>query len=133
MEVDKSYVTTASMLFDALFIPGGRHVEILKTHGDAVHYIEEMFKHGKPIGATDEALELMRMARLPGIELASSEEVVESNGVVTVAGDAKLRDRMKGAVGMSERTGLGGFTARFLEAAAQHRHWDRAQSEMVPA
>ncbi len=133
VEVDKSYVTTASVLFDSLFIPGGRHVEVLKTHGDAVHYIEEMFKHGKPIGATDEALELMRMARLPGIDLADSEEVVESHGVVTVAGDEKLRDRVKGAVGMSEQTGLGGFTARFLEAAAQQRHWGRAQSEAVPA
>jgi catalase len=25
VEVDKSYVTTASVLFDAVFVPGGRH------------------------------------------------------------------------------------------------------------
>ena len=133
VEVDKSYVTTASVLFDALFVPGGRHIEALKRQGDAVHYVNEMFKHGKAIGASDEGVELLRAARLDGIALADSGEVVESHGVVTVAGGEKLADRVKGVVGLGENTGMGGFTARFLEAAAQHRHWDREQSEAVPA
>src|SRR5690606_34366296 len=43
VEVDKSYVTTASVLFDVLFVPGGRHVEELRRQGDAIHYVNEMF------------------------------------------------------------------------------------------
>src|SRR5690606_18735410 len=113
--------------FDALFIPGGAHVERLKRQGDALHYAAEMFKHGKPIGATGEAVDLLRAAGLEGVRLADSGEVVESHGVVTVAGDEKLADRVKGAVGMEGSTGLAGFASRFLEASALHRHWGRDQ------
>jgi hypothetical protein len=67
------------------------------------------------------------------VQLADSGEVVESLGVVTVAGAESMADRVKGAVGMSEATGLGGFAERFLEALAQHRHWGRESSSMVPA
>jgi catalase len=133
VQVDKSYVTTASVLFDAVYVPGGRHVEALTQQGDAVHYINEMFKHGKPIGASDEGVELLRAARLDGVRLADSGEVVESLGVVSVSGSASVTDRVKGAVGVSGSSGLSGFTERFLAAAAQHRHWGREQSEMIPA
>jgi catalase len=133
VKVDKSHVTTASVLFDAVFVPGGRHVETLRKQGDAVHFVNEVFKHGKPIGATGEGVELLRAAKLDGVQLADSGEVVESLGVVTVAGAESMADRVKGAVGMDENTGLGGFTRRFVEALAQHRHWGREQSEAVPA
>jgi len=133
IEVDKSYVTTASVLFDAVFVPGGRHVETLRRQGEALHWVDETFKHGKPIGATGGAIELLRAAKLVGVNLADTAEVVESLGVVTVAGEESAVDRVRGAVGMEERTGLGGFTGRFREAVAQHRHWGRDQTEMVPA
>jgi catalase len=133
VEVDKSHVTTASVLFDAVFIPGGRHVEALRKQGDAMHFVNEAFKHGKTIGATGEGVELLRAARLEGVQLADSGTVVESLGVVTVAGPESMADRVKGAVGMGEKTGPGGFETRFLEALAQHRHWGREQKDMVPA
>ena len=60
--VDRSYVTTASVVFDAVFVPGGRHVDALRTHGDALHFLSESFKHGKPVGATGVAVELLRLA-----------------------------------------------------------------------
>jgi catalase len=134
VEVDKIYVTTASVLFDAVFVPGGRtNVDTLKTHGDALHFIKEAFKHGKAIGATDEGVELLRAADLRGIQLADSSEVVDSRGVVTVAGRESVADRVRGAVGGEESTGTGGFAGRFLQAVAQHRHWDRESKESIPA
>jgi catalase len=134
VEVDKIYVTTASVLFDAVFVPGGRtNVDTLKTHGDALHFIKEAFKHGKAIGATDDAVELLRAADLRGIQLADSSEVVDSRGVVTVAGRESVADRVRGAVGGEESTGTGGFASRFLQAVAQHRHWDRESKESIPA
>jgi len=133
VEVDMSYVTTASVLFDAVLVPGGRHVEALLRQGDALHFVQEAFKHGKTIGATGEGVGLLRHAQLADIELADSGKVVESRGVVTVAGPESMADRVKGKVGMEEGSGLAGFSARFLEALAQHRHWERERSEMVPA
>jgi len=133
VEVDKSYITTASVLFDAVFVPGGTHVETLQKQGDALHFVNEAFKHGKTIGATGEAVQLLRSADFQDIRIADSAEVVESLGVVTVAGDEALADRVRGAVGMDEATGLGGFTPRLIAALAQHRHWGRLQSDAVPA
>ncbi|CAN5758228.1 hypothetical protein BH23GEM6_BH23GEM6_24740 [soil metagenome] len=107
----------------------GSHADaVLSSKAGVVH-----FKHGKPIGATGEAVELLRMAKLEGVRLADSAEVVESLGVVTVAGPESMQDRPKGVVGMDEKSGLGGFADHFLEALAQHRHWGRVHSEMVPA
>jgi catalase len=134
VQVDKSYVTTSSVLFDAIYVPGGEQsVETLKTHGDALHFINEAFKHGKPIGATSRGIELLRAARLDGVQLASSDEAVNSLGVVTVAGPDSTADKVKGAVGLGASTGQAGFVRRFLEALAEHRHWGREMSERVPA
>jgi catalase len=132
--VDKSYVTTASVLFDAVVVPGGRKgIDALLTHGDALHFLSEAFKHGKTIGATGHAVELLRAAQLHGVGLADSAQVVESLGVVTVAGTESLTDKVKGAVGLEEGTGQGGFLRQFLDALARHRHWGRDQKERVPA
>jgi catalase len=134
VEVDKSYVTTASVLFDAVFVPGGSgSAAALRTHGDALHFVNEAFKHGKPVGATGEAVELLRAARLGGVRLADGGDVVEDLGVVTVAGSGSVADRVKGAVGMEEHTGVAGFAGRFVEALAQHRHWGREMKDRVPA
>jgi catalase len=134
VEVDKSYVTTASVLFDAVFVPGGaRSAAALQTHGDAMQFVDEAFKHGKPVGATGEAVELLRRARLEGVRLADGDHVVDDLGVVTVAGSTSVADRVRGAVGMEESTGLAGFAARFVEALAQHRHWGREAKDRVPA
>jgi catalase len=134
IEVDKSYVTTASVLFDAVFVPGGRRsVDALLTHGEALHFVAEAFKHGKPVGATGEGVELLRAAPMNGVRLADSSEAVEHRGVVSVAGDGSRSDRVRGAVDLGESTGVGGFVSLFLDALAQHRHWGRDQSERVPA
>jgi catalase len=134
VKVDKSYVTTASVLFDAVFVPGGKQsVEALKTHGEAVHFVNEAFKHGKTVGATGEGVELLRAARLEGVQLASSEEAVDSLGVVTVAGPGTTTDTVKKAVGMTANTGQAGFDQRFQAALAEHRHWGREMSERIPA
>jgi catalase len=135
VEVDKPYVTTASVEYDAIFVPGGREsVDTLKTHGDAIHFLDETFKHCKTIGATGEAVELLEIARIHGAELASGDEVVESLGVVTARGtDAHLSDRVKHAVGVGESKGVAAFTDHFIEALSRHRHWNREKKEMVPA
>ncbi len=73
--VCERYDTTASVLFDAIYVPGGESINELLTNADAVHFVAEAFKHCKPIGADNEGIELLKTA-LP-------EDKVPSEGVVT--------------------------------------------------
>jgi catalase len=134
VEVDKSYVTTASVEYDAVLVPGGqRSVDALRTHGEAVHFINEAFKHGKPIGAVGEGVDLLAMARLPGISLAAQGETRSEHGVVTDRtghAEGSVGERVKESVGVGDG---GSFVARFIEALAEHRHWGRELSGVVPA
>jgi catalase len=125
---------TASIMYDAVIVPSGRQsIEALKTHGDALHFVSEAFKHGKPVGAIGDGVDLLVAAHLPDITLAGDGETVSDLGVVTDrSGDPQgsVGDRVK------EKTGVGhahSFTARFLEALAEHRHWGRDAKERVPA
>jgi catalase len=115
VEIDKSHVTTASVLFDAVFIPGGDHVSSLRQEGDTLHFINEAFKHGKPIGATGEAVELLRGLN---VEVSAANDVAQSLGIVSLG---------------SANGGFDAFTRGFIEALADHRHWGRPQSSMIPA
>ncbi len=122
LEVDHNYVTTGSIMFDAVYIPGGRQsVDTLKRQGDAVHFVNEAFKHAKPIGATNEGVELLEQSDIQGGVMASPQSVAElvaDQGVVTIR----------------KATDLSYFGRDFVQAIAQHRHWQRAkQKEMVPA
>jgi catalase len=119
--VDKTYVTTASVMYDAVFVPGGSDsIETLKTQGDALHFVNEAFKHCKPIAATGDGVMLLQAADLPDLHVAgpqSEDEMVSHRGVVT------SQDGMD----------LEAFSQAFVDAIAQHRHWDRQTRERVPA
>ena len=115
VKADESYLTTASVLFDAFFVPGGASsVEALMEHGDALHFINEGFRHGKPIGATGEGVDLLAEARLAGIKL--------SDGGTTVH---------RGVV--SARTDRTDFAAAFENAIRKYRHFERGEKEKTPA
>jgi catalase len=127
VKADKNYVTTASIMYDAVFIPGGlQSIETLRQHGDALFFINEAFKHGKPIGATSEGIELLMAARLPAISVAQQQtggEPLVDKGIVTAWMDGEE----------SGETPISGFLDEFVKAIAQHRHWMRVQKEQVPA
>jgi catalase len=115
MMVDKAFVTTASVLFDAVYVPGGAEsAAALRRNGDAIHFVNEAFRHCKPLAFSGEGIELLRRANI-GMELEAKDGFRSMHGVVT-GGDAGHE-----------------FVDAFVEAIAQHRHWDRAEKDMVPA
>lgn len=120
LETDKNHVSTASVMYDAIFIPGGKkNVEALKKQGDVIHFINEAYKHCKPIAATDEAVELFANTGIPEAKVAAKEgNVIDHLGVVTAIGADKLDE----------------FTDKFKSAILAHRHWAREEYKaMVPA
>ncbi|BAY98703.1 catalase [Tolypothrix tenuis PCC 7101] len=116
IEVDKTFLTSASPMFDAIYVPGGaKSLEALKMNGEAVHFINEAFKHCKPIAATGEGVDLLKAAELPGVKLSDS-SLKDDQGVVTaLSADANE------------------IAKSFINAIAQHRHWNRAHKDQVPA
>ena len=44
---DHHFEGMRSTMFDSLYIPGGNHVEMLKTQGRVIHWIREAFGHCK--------------------------------------------------------------------------------------
>ncbi len=121
LNVGKNYFTTASIMYDAVYIPGGlQNVETLKTQGDALHFVNEAFKHAKALGASNEGVDLLLASEIQGIEMAGKDDdrVVTDLGVVTVENSKDFRE----------------FSKKFIAAIAQHRHWMRQpKKEMVPA
>ncbi len=112
VKVDKSYVTASSVMYDALYIPGGRaHVDTLKTQRDAVTFLNEMYRHGKSIGATGDGSDLLAAAGFKGAQ----------PGIITLAGTDLKEDRLQP------------FTTKFIEAIGKYRHWDRDMKQRVPA
>ena len=119
--VDKTFLTAASVMYDAVYVPGGRaSIDTLRAQGDAIHFINEAFRHCKPLGATSEGIELIKQSDLGKLVLAgggdpSVNNLVNDRGVVTAG------------------TASPGFIKQLTDAIAQHRHWQRGAKEQVPA
>jgi len=120
LQVGETFLTSSSVLYDAVFVAGGKQsAGTLRMHGDAVHFVNEAFRHCKPLAAAGEGVELLRESQVRGVELAGGEtgaRLVADEGVITGGGDdlAALLDEFKAAI-------------------AQHRFWGRKQKDHVPA
>ncbi|ELY96026.1 catalase [Natrialba taiwanensis] len=116
VDADQNHVTATSVVFDAIVVPGGSDsVDALAQQGEPKQFIEEAFKHHKPIAALGDGTDLFESVDLPNIELAADGELVSDAGVVTCRNDD-----------------LDEFITAVVDAVAAHRHWDR-DLETVPA
>jgi len=122
MKVDKNYFTTGSIKYDAVYLPGGQQsINSLMTQGDAMHFVNEAFKHAKTIGATSEGVDLLMTSAIKGINMAG--------------GDGQFQPVIEmGVVTMRNNTDMSGFAQEFINAIAEHRHWSRQnKKQMIPA
>ncbi|PSB56645.1 catalase [Chamaesiphon polymorphus] len=111
IEVDKTFLTTASVLYDAVYVPGGaKSIEALKAHGEALTFIHEAFKHFKPIAGSGEGVDLLMQADLKGIDSA------QVNGKMS----AQL-----GVIASRDVSEMGAFATAFIDAIKEHRFWTR--------
>ena len=72
IQPDHHFEGMRSTMFDSVFIPGGSHIETLCKQGRVVHWVREAFGHLKAIGATGEAVKLVKIAcDVEGMEFSS--------------------------------------------------------------
>lgn len=93
-----------SVVFDAVFVPGGaKSVQALSGDGVALHYLLEAYKHLKAIALQGEAKQLLDVLKL------------QADAGLIVGGDAKA-------------------LRAFFDAIAQHRVWEREpKTKAIPA
>ncbi|KKB36923.1 catalase [Bacillus thermotolerans] len=100
-EVKHSFLTAESVLFDALYVAcGEKSVEQLKKNNKAVEFLKDAFKHFKTIGAAGKGAELLITA---GIQAGSDPGIVINK----------------------DKSDWDTFGTSFINAIAEHRHWER--------
>jgi catalase len=61
LKIDESFRTTTSVLFDAVYVPGGAEsIKALKAEPEAIHFIDEAYKHCKPIAVEQDGVDLLK-------------------------------------------------------------------------
>jgi catalase len=119
IKVDLSLLNVASVLFDAVYIPGGaKSVAAIQANAKSIHFVNEIYKHCKAIAATGEGVELIRASSIP----------VE-------AGGKGKNGKPDPALIVEEKSDAKKISAKFIKAIAQHRNWDREKfaKEAIPA
>lgn len=115
--VDKTFANSASVVFDAVFVPGGaQSIATLVKQGDARAFVEEAYKHAKTIGTSGEGADLVaasQLGQLLGLK-AGANQTQEMPGLL-LDSSSKPQQVMK----------------NFIKALAQHRHWSRKLVEQV--
>jgi len=120
LPVDFSFLTAGSVLFDAVYVPGGENsVASLMKIGKALHFLTEAYTHCKTIAATGGAAALVTAA------LLGPDEMVKPQPERTLL-DADPGILLYGAA-------TAHMAAQFITAIGQHRHWERETKGQVPA
>ena len=84
LAVAQSHRTAISIFYDAVFLPGGAEsAAALRTQADAIRFVEEAFRHGKPIGVLGAAQGVLDATSLPARSDARTDA---RNGVVRADG-----------------------------------------------
>ena len=111
IKVDQSFLTASSVLFDAVYVPGGaKSSASLKENAQALQFIYEAYKHYKAIAMDDESFGLLK-ASYPGNKLPDTlkEADLAAKGII-------VNVHAKGATSNANE---------FIKAIAQHRFWNR--------
>ena len=127
VHIDFSFLTAGSVLFDAIYVPGGEaSVEILKGDAKALLFVKEAYLHCKTIAATDAGIELLSAAQL------GADKTAKRHAEGVRPDESKLMAPDEGII-IGRGTQTSQVAATFIKAIAQHRHWDRESKGQVPA
>jgi catalase len=109
---DKNFITVSSVLYDAVYIPGGeKSIDLLAHERFVIEFIEEAYKHCKPIAASGVGVALLQQTSIES-KLATAKDVQTDLGVVTTMGKPNAQ-----------------FNQAFIDSIAAHRHWAREKTE----
>jgi len=114
--VNQSFLTAASVLFDAVYVPGGTNsVATLEKDPDAIHFLNEAFKHCKAIAADSDARQVLEATYFSKKVPAETNDEVATQGGIAIGNNVEILAR------------------KFIDAVSLHRFWERENERKVPA
>jgi catalase len=121
VKIDFSLLTASSVLFDAVYAPGGEQsVETLRGEAKALHFIHVAYRHCEANAATGAGIDLLRASYLGADKIpdlnGEAQQIVADEGII-----------------ISREAPAGTVAAEFIKAIARHRHWSREMKDQVPA
>ncbi len=106
IKVDKNLRTVSSVLYDAVYIPGGKgSISALMNEADAISFVDQAYKHCKAIAVDIEAEDFISKTCIG--------ELLKNN---------------KDLPGFIYGAKNNALPAKFIKAIAQHRFWEREKS-----
>ena len=103
--IDKTLMTVSSVLYDAVYIPGGsKAIAALAQKPDAIDFISQAYKHCKAI-----AFE------------ADGDPLIQKT---SVGEDLRAKKKLTGIISGTQKD----LSKDFIKAIAQHRFWEREKS-----
>lgn len=109
--VDRAAPNAASVMFDAVFIPGGKSATELAKMGPAIEFVAQAYRHGKTIAAACEGVELLKAAHID-VPAEKGEGANNAGGVITAPDGSSVAKAL-------------------VEDMHQHRHYDRMTETML--
>jgi catalase len=103
---DFSFLTTSSVLFDAVYLPHGLGVTMLSENEDLIEFLNDTYKHCKAIGADGKAIAILN-------ETAFAAKISQDDG---------------GFI-LSEEVATDTFAEEFIAAMSKHRFWEREKNQ----
>ena len=116
ISVKQSFFTTSSVFYDAVYVPSGNNaVASLEAEPDAVHFLNEAYRHCKAIAADEAALQVLQATYFwKKVSSTSDLNSLAEEGIILSDNHEQL-------------------SANFIRAIAKHRFWDREKARKVPA
>ncbi len=109
VKIDHSLLTAASVLFDAVYIPGGApSVQRLLAEDEAIVFVHEAYQHCKPIAAHGAGGDLVR-ASFPQKPTSTDPNAAATDEGVIISNEGQVSK----------------IANAFIAAIAQHRYWNR--------
>ena len=114
VEAVKTFANTSSVLYDAVFVPGGSGAAALMQMGDARAFVAEAYKHAKAVAAVGEGTGLLKAALPEGAKPGPDERIYTHLGVLS----------------QPDAAGLSTLLQEFLPAVGL-RHWGRPSLDQI--
>ena len=110
--VKQSFLIATSVVFDAVYIPGGeKSVQTLLNEADAIHFVEEAYKHCKPIAVNKDAIRFLEATNLQ----ANMKEEHYNGQEIGVIVETKVNE----------------FPKKVIAAIKMHRFWNRESHRKI--